>query len=150
MIFAPLRDLGQYSGTIPLPDAVFGFIGRASSLGDGKHPIDGDRVFASIETYKTRDFRSASFEFHRKYFDVQFLLSGRERIYTFPMNGEEPLSVPYSQERDIGFYPPPKDFVSIDLVPGYFAFFSFSDGHMPSISAGNGGIVRKCVIKIKP
>src|SRR5210317_929538 len=48
---------------------------------DGRVEIDGQRVYAIIQSYDTKDEKAAPrFEAHRKYIDIQFLLSGHETM----------------------------------------------------------------------
>ena len=47
-------------------------------LADGRYEIDGDKVFASIQTYETKD--DANYESHRNYIDIQYMINGCEKI----------------------------------------------------------------------
>ena len=49
-----------------------------SSLKDGKIFIDGENMFVNIQTYMTKD--DANYEAHRKYADIQYIISGSEKI----------------------------------------------------------------------
>ena len=46
----------------------------------GNTPIDGEEVFANVQTYTTLPDADAPFESHEKYFDLQFVVSGEERF----------------------------------------------------------------------
>ena len=48
------------------------------NLTDGKHIIDGEHIFANVQTYSTKD--EAPYEGHRKYADIQYMIKGCERI----------------------------------------------------------------------
>ena len=49
-----------------------------SSLKDGKIFIDGENMFVNIQTYMTKE--DANYEAHRKYADIQYIISGSEKI----------------------------------------------------------------------
>ena len=49
-----------------------------SALGVGSYPIDGDVVVANVQEYTTYPASEASFETHEKFFDIQYMASGRE------------------------------------------------------------------------
>jgi YhcH/YjgK/YiaL family protein len=63
-------------------EPAFEFLEQASNreLPAGKHPIDGDRFFAIVVRADSRSPETAEFEAHRKYIDIQYLVSGRETI----------------------------------------------------------------------
>ena len=49
-----------------------------TNMPDGKHIIDGEHIFANVQTYFTKD--DAPYEGHRKYADIQYMIKGHERI----------------------------------------------------------------------
>src|SRR5262245_49167940 len=70
---------------------------------DGKYELDGQNVFAIVQRYQTRPKEKCAWEAHRKYADVQFVLSGAERMGWAPISG---LTVrdPYNAEKDVAFF----------------------------------------------
>ena len=46
----------------------------------GRHDIDGDRLFALVQEYKTRPAADCVWEAHRRYVDVQYIVRGAERM----------------------------------------------------------------------
>ena len=48
------------------------------TLPAGKYPIDGDNIFALVSEYKTKSEAEGKLEAHRKYIDVQYVISGEE------------------------------------------------------------------------
>ena len=50
------------------------------SMPDGRHDIDGDNVYALIQSYETQPAAEKQFEAHRRYIDLQCVISGRETI----------------------------------------------------------------------
>ncbi len=50
------------------------------SLPAGSYPVKGDMVVANVQEYTTFPAEQGSFETHEKYFDIQYLVSGREQF----------------------------------------------------------------------
>ena len=48
------------------------------NITDGKYSINGENVYASVQTYTTKD--DAKYESHRKYIDIQYMIIGSEKI----------------------------------------------------------------------
>ncbi len=51
---------------------------RAVAL--GRHDLDGDDLFALVQEYTTRAADECVWEAHRRYIDVQFVVTGAERM----------------------------------------------------------------------
>jgi len=116
---------------------------------DKKYQILGDDIFAVVASYKTRCADAALFETHRKYVDVQAVISGTEDIGW--LSGEGLLTIqPYDESKDIAFYQHPDAcFTRINATPGIFVALFPRDAHKPSLMVGNvPEAVKKVVIKI--
>jgi len=120
-----------------------------SDIQDGKHTIAGDHLFAGIDSYRTKPHPDAKLETHRRYIDIQLLLSGTECINVFPKTGLT-VSEPYDPDKDAEFYQvPEKAPVRVTLKPGRFIVFFPEDAHMPCLRSGDTSQpVRKVVIKL--
>lgn len=117
-----------------------------SCLEIGRHPIEGDDIFALVSEYETKDENNSKWETHRKYADIQILLSGEEKM---GVNSPKDMKVntPYNPEKDIEFLDGKGDYVI--LRPGNFAVLFPSDAHLPGIANGEKTKVRKVVIKVR-
>lgn len=116
------------------------------NLPDGKYEIDGENIFALVNTYTTKNASEKMPEAHRKYADIQYIVYGKENIGYAHLNGQK-ITKPYSEEKDIIFY----DEVSFyfTLAAGSFAVFFPGDLHMPGIICGEPEEVKKVVVKVK-
>ncbi|MBZ0156114.1 MAG: YhcH/YjgK/YiaL family protein [Alphaproteobacteria bacterium] len=123
-------------------------LGRKEELPDGRYPIDGDDVFALVQTYETDLPGKKRFEGHRKYIDIQYLLSGKEEIGWAPVPGLE-IASPYSEERDVLFFTESPFTSPLALVPGIFAVFFPEDAHRPGCVLSAPCSVRKIVVKVR-
>jgi YhcH/YjgK/YiaL family protein len=115
----------------------------------GKRLIQGNDLFAGVNGYETKSRADAKLETHRKYVDIQVLLSGTEVIEIFPKKALA-VSEPYSSERDVEFYEKPdKEYAKVILKPGQFLVFFPDDAHMPCVMTGTSPEpVKKVVFKI--
>jgi YhcH/YjgK/YiaL family protein len=121
--------------------------GSIAKLPDGKHEIDGDRVFVLMQSYTTKPEAEGRLEAHRKYIDIQVVLEGREAMYWAPLEGLEPDGG-YSEEKDVAFFKGAAQGV-LPLAAGYFAMFYPQDAHKPQCAWGGPGRVRKAVFKVR-
>ncbi|MCP3965782.1 MAG: DUF386 domain-containing protein [Lentisphaerae bacterium] len=116
---------------------------------DGRIDIDGDSMFAMVQGYSTKPIEEGKIEIHKRYIDIQALLSGTERIfYSSVMSLKEDGE--FSDENDCGFFEyVPEQAIELKIAPGTFAVFMPEEGHMPCISPECGSNeVKKVVVKI--
>ena len=107
------------------------------------------RVKVIVSEYTTKETNDNGYEAHRQFIDIQYLISGKERIKCLPLDYLKE-SKPYKEDIDAAFYEEngvkPQDHL---LGNGYFAIFFPQDGHMPQLCDGNPEQVKKVVIKVK-
>lgn len=130
---------------------AFEFLRSATpELEDGKVVLDGDDLFAGIDCYNTKTRKEAKLETHRRYVDIQVLLSGSECLEIFPKNGLT-VSEPYDPDKDAEFYEIPEQApAKVTLTPGQFIVFFPEDAHMPCLNAAEASQpVQKIVIKLR-
>lgn len=84
MLTTNLKLAEKYNYLDPKFKKAFEFLRTAdlAALPLGNTPIDGDEVFANVQAYTTLPDADAPFESHEKYFDLQFVVSGEERLAT--------------------------------------------------------------------
>jgi YhcH/YjgK/YiaL family protein len=115
---------------------------RAVAL--GRHDLDGDDLFALVQEYTTRAPGDCVWEAHRRYIDVQFVVTGAERMGVAPLAQMHEREA-YDAARDVAFFEPGSEFVTIR--EGMFAIFGPEDVHSPCHRAGEPALVRKVVVK---
>lgn len=150
MILDTIENSSLYANVNPLIEKAFHYIKKTdfNQMELGKHIIDGDSLFALLMEYDTKDIVDCKLESHKKYIDVQYIISGSELIGVAPLTGQVP-SINYDAADDIAFY---DNNVSsmIKLDAGCFAIFFPTDTHMPCLHINNKpGKVKKVVIKVK-
>lgn len=113
-----------------------------------RYALQGDEIYAAIESYDTQLPSSKLPEAHRKYVDIQVLLAGVERIAWTAVDGLT-VAKPYMPDRDIAFFDRPKPLgTMLDLEPGLFAVFFPCDAHTPGLQIDGPCRVKKAVVKI--
>ena len=144
-----LEHLGKYAAMDQGLAAGLEYLAKAavSGLADGKYPIDGERLRASVSTSRTREPEAVPFEAHRRYIDIQYLLSGSESVYWMPREGCV-VRQEYSTEKDIELLADGRASALI-LRPGIFAVFFPSDAHKPGCFSARQEEVQKLVIKVR-
>jgi len=104
MIIANLSEHAQYHSLHPLFAEVFKYLESVdfSQYDDGKYPIDGNDMYASISEYVTKS--EGMLEGHLEYIDIQYIVKGSEIIGWAKKDGQKE-SIPYSNEREVRITP---------------------------------------------
>jgi YhcH/YjgK/YiaL family protein len=146
MILDNLSQRGRFRHLHPGFAAAFDFAAAhdLGSLPPGRHVIDGDRLYLSIDHTDGRGRGGAKLESHRRYIDIQITIDGREEIGWRPLDHcHEPVAA-FDEQRDIRFYADaPESWVA--MPPGRFAVFFPDDAHAPLAGVGS---IKKAVFKI--
>ena len=147
MILDSLKNKAQYAALHPRFKTVFDFIDNndVAALPCGRHDIDGDNIFVSVQELDLRDVKDARLELHRKYIDIQLLLDGPEELFGW---SEKPDCVKpeaeFDEAKDVQFFTDvPQCFYSVKK--GQFSILFPEDGHAPMLGEGH---VKKCIFKI--
>lgn len=114
----------------------------------GVHEIS-PRVKAIVSEYTTKEMNENGFEAHRQYIDIQYLVTGAEKICSLPLEYLKE-TVPYNPECDAALYQEDGTCAQEMLIGNrYFAIFFPQDGHMPQLCADKPLDVKKIVVKVK-
>jgi len=116
-----------------------------SKLEEGKHTIQGDQVFAILQSYHSKPETECRLEAHKKYVDIQYVIRGEEFIGVTPLNNQEVLEdLP---DNDVTFYKGKGE--KIKVSENNFAIFFQTDVHAPCIQIEKSNEVLKVVIKVE-
>ncbi len=119
-----------------------------SDISTGKYSIDED-AFAIVSEYVPKPIHDTRFEAHRKFIDLQCLVSGKEKMGVAPLS-KAVESGEFNDDNDIGFYTVPEEECQYYIAKaGKLLVFFPGDAHRPGIKAEKGEGVKKVVIKIK-
>lgn len=149
MILDSLTRAAAYRALGPRLAAGFDYLeGFDPGTEPGRYFLDGEDLFAVVQTYDTAPATDKRFESHLRYIDIQYLVSGRERILHAPADTLV-VGTPYNDEKDVAFYADPAASSSCLVLPGQFALFYPADGHKPGCMAGGRETVVKVVLKVR-
>ena len=119
-----------------------------ASLPDGRYEIDGDRCYATLSRYTTRDRDACRPEAHRRYADIQYMVEGEEHIDVWPLGPDLTVTEPYDETKDIEFFAGLASERSVPLHAGDFVLLTPKDVHRPGVAAKEPRTVVKVVVKI--
>ena len=118
-----------------------------ANLADGRYEIDGKAVYASVMSYTTVPWEEAVYEAHKKYTDIQCIVSGTELLTYAPVSALIP-SGPYIPEKDAILFDNSCPGVRVPCHSGDCIVFFPWDGHKPKAANGASSKVKKVVVKI--
>ena len=107
----------------------------------GNAEIDGKEVFANVQEYTTIPWEECAFEAHDQYFDIQYVVSGRE-LFGYVKREDLKEKAPYDSEK-------PERSGQILLEAGDLAVVPPEDAHKPRCITGEKCRVKKIVVKVK-
>lgn len=150
MIFDCIDNMCVYKG---LPDPVvkgLNFLKQnLQDLQEGVYPVTST-AFATVFSYKTKPFAESLFESHRKYIDIQMVLSGRETIYFSDISILD-VEQCYDEQKDCALYRNTTcdSFVVLREKLDFVIFFP-EDGHAPGCQFDSlqSEFVKKIVVKV--
>ena len=111
----------------------------------GKHPIGDGKSFALVQEYTTKTPDKAFWEAHRRYIDIQYIVSGIEAMGWAPIQQMTVLEQ-YNAEKEYTVLNGSGQF--INMSPGNFVIFFPHDSHMGGIAIAQPASVRKIVVKV--
>ncbi len=125
--------------------------GKLNSFSAGKHAIDGEKLYAIIQEYNPCRPAECKFESHRKYIDIQCLITGSEVIGYCGISKLK-IETAYDEEKDVILYSDKYEHgCGIIISAGEFAVFYPDDAHMPMLAANGqeNEKIKKIVLKIR-
>lgn len=148
MIADHIKNKDLYSDLSPDIKKALDYLAETdfSETEAGRYEIDGDKIFALVSEYKTKDLSQGKPESHRDYIDVQFVFSGEEFIGYAPLSDQKIVEA-YNEKNDITFYDCEQSLCLIQEK--MFAVFFPTDIHMPGIRVTNPVPVKKIVVKVR-
>ena len=146
MIKDSIKNASKYYNLSPSIEKALKFLENAdfSQYSKGSYELDGRNLYMNIEEYTTRC--SDNIEAHRKYIDIQFMISGEENMGVTTLDNLE-TTQDYSGIKDVEFF---KGKAPLTLVKeGEFIIFYPSDAHLPCQLVDIPKPVKKVIMKIK-
>jgi len=131
-------------------DKAFTFLKSSdlSNLEIKRYEIDGENIFAPVSEYLSKNEEDAKFEAHKKYIDIQYVISGVEQMSVAPLSELDSITVPYDPAKEVEFMTV-KESRHFKANPERFFIFFPSDIHRPGLKVGENAMVKKIVVKVK-
>lgn len=147
MIYDTLENLSLYKGIHRNLDYALNFLESIdlNKLPLGITKINGDEVYANVMEGNLKDASELSYEFHKRYADIQLDIIGEEMIGIGFL--AEKGSDTYDDENDFGTIRCRKE-VAVPLGENRFIICLLKEPHKPGIYSTNSNFVKKCVIKV--
>ncbi len=148
MFFSPLAIAEKYNYLDDKFRAAYRWLAESDleHLCAGSYPVC-DGVTANVQEYTTFPASEGSFETHDAYFDIQYVISGKEQFGYCKREGLVlKKDVP---ENDVKFYEEPALSGTVLLLPGDLIVVAPEDAHKPRVAADGPEFVRKVVVKVR-
>lgn len=146
MILDTLNNASRYAAVHARFPRAFALLANQdlTARPPGRHDVDGDRIYISIDRQDGRGRDGARLEAHRRYIDIQYTIEGAEEIGWMPLAACGPPATGFDDAKDIAFFDArPSTWLAVPA--GTFAIFFPDDAHAPL--AGRGPL-RKAIVKI--
>lgn len=148
MIVDHISHISAYRGLGPRFERAFAYLADfQENTPDGRYELDGDRVYALVQSIQTSAATAGVFESHKVYADIHFVVSGQEVIYYQETSLLNPRG-DYDASIEGRLYDGGNE-NALHLSKGFFGAFWPQDGHKPGCFVQAPAAVRKIVMKIK-
>ncbi len=150
MIIDRIENIGLYEKALPSLAKVADFIEKYNKapLEPGKYQIDGDNLIANVQCYTSKLPENAKTEAHKAYADVQYIVSGTEKMLMAPLSSLELVEERYSQGKDVAYYKGAFTTETV-LTAGCYAIVFPDDAHCPGVMHDKQEEITKIVFKVK-
>ena len=139
-----MKDLNKIKELCP---SAYDFIvNKADGVAVGKYELEGG-AYVSVQEYTTKARSEAKYEAHKKFIDIQMILSGRELIAVTPIEKME-IKDEYNETKDVMFFQHNDECTDYVLEAGDFLILYPQDVHMPGVCVNEKSSVRKIVVKV--
>ena len=147
MVLDKLANSSRYTSLHPLFEGAFAYL-RDTDLATtptGVHEIEGRNLLAIISEGPGFTQEAYKLEVHRKYIDIQYIISGTDRMGWKDLAQCAAPNDPYQDERDAAFFPDRTN-SWFEVPAGSFTIFFPDDAHAAMVTGER--VVRKVVLKI--
>ncbi|WP_266205347.1 YhcH/YjgK/YiaL family protein [Pontibacter kalidii] len=147
MVLDKLTNAARYYTLHPLFEQAFRYLEETDlkAAATGVHEIVGKQLLAIISDGPGVTEQAYKLEVHRRYIDIQYIISGTDRMGWKDMALCQEPNDPYQEERDAAFFPDKTD-TWFDVPAGSFTIFYPDDAHAAMVTGER--TVRKVVLKI--
>jgi biofilm protein TabA len=147
MILNHLDKSSVYFSVHPRFETAFQFLKTCNfnELQPGIHEIDARKIFAIVSDGDIVPPEVVKMEVHRKYIDIQYVVSGTDKIGYRYLNECKNRTTKFDVENDYELYADEPE-IYLYLTENKFVVFFPEDAHAPLLHKGN---LKKIVIKVE-
>lgn len=129
-------------------DKAFAFLKNTDLANTALGRIELDNnIYTTVSEYFPKDREGILFEAHKKYIDIQYVVSGNELIDVAPLKSMT-VTRPYNSEND-ALFGAVSEFLELKASSGRFFIFFPTDAHRPGLKGENDSVLtRKLVVKV--
>lgn len=149
MIIDSIKNAKKYYCVHPSFEKAFEALAAIDeSTPNERITVDGDRIFINLSEYTNKNVSECLFESHKKYIDIQYVVTGEEYIDLCDQDILKATDDRLDTD-DIAFFGNTDKFSRADLTEGIFVVIFPGEAHKPCIAPDGAGVkVRKAVAKI--
>ncbi len=149
MIIDNIKNCEKYYAVHPSFKAAFEQLKAMTAESEpGRYTVDGDNIFVNMAAYTTKTHDECKYENHKRYIDIQYVLSGAERIDLMDADKLTVTEDKYA-DSDIAFFADADAQTSVTLQAGDFVLIFADEAHRPCMAAKNiPSAVAKAVAKV--
>ena len=129
-----------------VPDEAVEFIKGATVDTENKRYEFSEKCFVNVQNVDTA-VETPLMEAHEKFVDVQYLISGEEKIFYIAKEGLT-VQTPYSEKGDMAFYDFDERSESVCYKSGEAVILYPEEAHLPNRAVGEPMPIKKAVIKV--
>ncbi len=150
MIYDKIDNLNKYVSESNF-EKIKSFLALVSKeMEEKRYEIDGDNIYANVESYDTKEYQDCRIEAHNKYIDIQCAISGAEGVGVYRRSELETID-DYNLDKDVIHF---KMETAVEVAhtvnsAGYFTMLYPEEAHSPKQKAIGCNRVKKFVIKMK-
>lgn len=147
MIIDELKNAQRYHGIGPRFARAFRWLSETDleAMAPERCALEGDDIFALVQQYDSKAKSEGFWEAHRKYADIQYVVSGAEHMGWAPVASLK--AGPYDADKD--FLKAEGKGQFLELRAGSFIVLFPQDAHMPSVAIDRPQAMKKVVVKVR-
>ena len=149
MIIDSIKNAKKYYCVHPSFEKAFEALAAIDeSTPNERITVDGDNIFINLSEYVNKNVEDCLFESHKKYIDIQYVVTGEEYIDLCDQDILKATDDRLDTD-DIAFFENTDKFSRADLTEGIFVVIFPGEAHKPCIAPDGKGVkVKKAVAKI--
>jgi YhcH/YjgK/YiaL family protein len=146
MIFDRIANAHLYEHLSPRIKRAFEYVQQTDlqALAVGRYELDGKNLYVIVQEYNSKLPEQGKWEAHQRYIDLQYIVSGTERMGFAPLRRLQMGA--YDDSKDFQALSGQGEFLTLDT--GDFMLLWPEDGHMPGMAVDASTPVKKAVVKI--